>query len=76
MFGAAVSTACWLPQALKIVRERQARGISLMSTIALVVGGALWLVYGIARNDWPLICSSSASLTLLLTILRLKLRYG
>lgn len=67
---------CWVPQALKIIRDKETRAISLASTLVLAAGGAVWLTYGIARADWPLIASSSVSLSSVLLILRLKLRYG
>ncbi len=76
LIGAALSTLCGVPQALKIVRDKETRAISLVSTLGLVVCGLFWLTYGIARADWPLITSTSVSLTLTLVILRFKLRYG
>jgi MtN3 and saliva related transmembrane protein len=36
----------------------------------------LWLVYGVALIDWPLMTSSAVTLALMLVILGLKLRYG
>jgi MtN3 and saliva related transmembrane protein len=41
-----------------------------------VFGLFLWLIYGLERDDWPLIIADAASLTLAVTILGLKLRYG
>lgn len=76
MLGAVLTTACWLPQTWKIIRERETRAISLTSMLALTLGGALWLIYGFARLDWPLISSSAVSLALMLVIVSLKLRYG
>jgi MtN3 and saliva related transmembrane protein len=37
---------------------------------------ALWLIYGLALIDWPLIASSVVTLALMLVILGLKLRHG
>lgn len=74
--GATLTTACWLPQAIKIVRERETRGISLSSTAAFAVGILCWLIYGVALVDWPLIGSNAVTLALMIVILRLKLRYG
>ena len=74
--AAALSTVCWVPQALKVVRDKETRAISLASTLGLAIGGGVWLAYGIARAEWPLIASSAASLALTLVILRFKLRYG
>jgi MtN3 and saliva related transmembrane protein len=41
-----------------------------------VFGLLLWLVYGLAIDDWPLIGTDTVSLILATTILGLKLRYG
>jgi MtN3 and saliva related transmembrane protein len=36
----------------------------------------LWLIYGLAIHDWPLIGSNAVTLALMAPILVLKLRYG
>jgi MtN3 and saliva related transmembrane protein len=74
--GATLTTLCWLPQALKILRERDTRAISLPATAAFTIGIALWLVFGVALVDWPLIGSTSVELVLMSVILGLKLRHG
>jgi MtN3 and saliva related transmembrane protein len=74
--GAVLTTLCWLPQALQILRARDTRAISLPATAGFSAGIALWLVYGIALADWPLIASSAVTLALMLVILGLKLRLG
>ena len=76
MTGAALTTVCWLPQALKTIRERETRSISLSATGMFTFGMALWLAYGVALIDWPLITSSVVTLVLMLVILGLKLRHG
>ena len=42
--GAALTTLCWLPQALKVIRERDARALSLPATLAFTLGIVLWRV--------------------------------
>ena len=74
--GALLTTVCWLPQALQIMRERDTRAISLTTTSGFTAGMFLWLVYGMALADWPLIGSSAITLALMLVILALKLRHG
>jgi MtN3 and saliva related transmembrane protein len=74
--GAVLTTICWLPQAIQILRERDTRAISLTATAGFTVGMALWLVYGVALADWPLIGSSVVTLALMLVILGMKLRLG
>ena len=74
--GAVLTTVCWLPQALQIIRDRDTRAISLTATAGFTAGIFLWLVYGVALIDWPLITSSAVTFALMLVILGLKLRYG
>jgi MtN3 and saliva related transmembrane protein len=74
--GAALTTLCWLPQAVKIIRDKDTRAISLVATIAFTAGIAFWLAYGVARVDWPIIGANVITLALMLVILALKLRYG
>ena len=74
--GAMLTTLCWLPQALKIIREKETRELSLPGTSAFTLGIMLWLIYGIAIGDWPLIGSNAATLALMAPILTMKLRYG
>ena len=74
--GATLTTLCWLPQALKVIREKETRALSLPATGAFTLGVMLWLVYGLAIDDWPLIGSNAVTLTLMTPILVMKLRYG
>jgi MtN3 and saliva related transmembrane protein len=74
--GAALTTLCWLPQALKVIREKETRALSLPATVAFSLGVVLWLVYGLAIGDWPLIGSNAVTLALMAPILAMKLRYG
>jgi MtN3 and saliva related transmembrane protein len=74
--GAVLTTLCWVPQAIKIVRERETRAISLPGTWLCVLGVLLWLIYGLAIADGPLIGSSIVTLAMTGTILALKIRHG
>lgn len=74
--GATLTTLCWLPQALKVLREKETRALSLSATLAFTFGVALWLVYGLAIDDWPLIGSNAATLALMLPIVVMKLKFG
>jgi len=74
--GAALTTFCWVPQAIKIIRDRDTRAISLPGTALCVLGVVLWLVYGLAIVDAPLIGSSIFTLAMTSVILVLKIRHG
>jgi MtN3 and saliva related transmembrane protein len=74
--GAILTTVCWLPQAIKIIRDRDTRALSLSTNLGFTIGILLWLIYGMALPDWPLIWSSAVTLALMLVIVALKLRHG
>ena len=74
--GAVLTTLCWLPQVLKVIREKETRALSLPATVAFSLGVVLWLVYGLAIGDWPLIGSNAATLALMAPILAMKPRCG
>jgi MtN3 and saliva related transmembrane protein len=74
--GAVLTTVCWLPQTMKIIRERETRAISLAGTALSVLGIFLWLIYGLAIVDGPLIASSVVTFALTAVILVLKIRHG
>jgi MtN3 and saliva related transmembrane protein len=74
--AAVLTTLCWLPQVIKILRDRETRAISLWGTTLCVVGVLLWLVYGIAIADGPLIGSSAVTFAITAAILALKIRHG
>ncbi len=76
MTGAALTTLCWLPQALKILRDKDTRALSLWTNLAFTAGVVLWLIYGLAIDDKPLIASNAVTLALMVPILAMKLRYG
>ncbi len=74
--GAVLTTLCWVPQAVKIIRERETRAISLSATTLSGLGVLLWLIYGVAIVDAPLIGSSLVTFAITMVILVLKLRHG
>ena len=74
--AATLTTLCWLPQAIKVIRTRHTRDLSLVSQAAFATGVALWLAYGILIESTPLIIANAITLMIATTILALKLRHG
>lgn len=74
--AAILTTLCWVPQAVKIIRDRETRAISLIATTLSVLGILLWLIYGLAIANAPLIGSSAISFAITAAILGLKIRHG
>lgn len=70
------TTSAFLPQALKIVKTKHTKDLSLSMYSILTTGVALWSVYGMVNHDWPLVIANMVTLVLAGWILLLKLRYG
>ena len=74
--GAVLTTICWLPQAIRLVRHKDTRAISLTTNLTFGIGLIFWLIYGIAIVDWPLIASNAVSVVFTSVIVAMKLRHG
>ncbi|MFZ5485490.1 MAG: SemiSWEET transporter [Pseudomonadota bacterium] len=74
--AATLTTCSFVPQALHTFRTRDVRGISLSMYAAFTVGIALWLVYGLLLQAWPIVAANAVTLTLAGAILAMKIRYG
>ncbi len=74
-YGAAfLTTAAFVPQALKSWVSRDLSGISLWMYSLFSLGVALWLAYGIALDSLPIILANSVTLVLAGVVLSLKIR--
>lgn len=74
--AAALTSLCWLPQAWRTIRTRDTKAISLWTQILFACGVALWLAYGVLIVSWPVIAANAMTLTLVLAIIAMKLRFG
>lgn len=74
--AAAMTTLAFVPQALKTIRTRDTRSISLGMYVVFTIGIAFWLVYGIAMNSMPMILSNIVTFLLSATILGLEIKHG
>ena len=77
MTAATLTTLCWVPQAVRIIRTRDTRAISLVTQATLAGGVALWLAYGcLLVGSIPLVAANAVTLALVTAILIMKLRFG
>jgi MtN3 and saliva related transmembrane protein len=70
--AAVASTTSFAPQALKIIRSRDTSSISTAMYAVTVTAFALWLVYGLKLQSWPLIVTNGICLALAGFILVMK----
>jgi MtN3 and saliva related transmembrane protein len=71
----ALTTTAFLPQVIKTWKTRSAKDLSLGMFSLFCLGVLLWLVYGIAVNDVPVIAANMLTLMLASTLLFFKLRF-
>jgi MtN3 and saliva related transmembrane protein len=74
--AAVLTTLSFVPQVWHTFRTRDVSGISLGMYSTFTVGVALWLAYGIARSDWPVVGANAVTLALACMVLGMKLRFG
>lgn len=73
--GAFTSTSTF-PQLLKTWRTKDATDVSAGMFSVLTIGVILWTIYGIQKNDVPIIATNSLAIILNCTMIIFKLRYG
>lgn len=75
LLAGSFTTAAFLPQVVKTWRSRSAKDLSLGMFSLFCLGVALWLVYGVAVNDLPVIAANLLTLLLASSLLYFKLRF-
>jgi MtN3 and saliva related transmembrane protein len=74
--AAGVCTATSLiPQVVKTIKERKAEDVSLAMLLVLGTGISLWIVYGIKKNDLPIIATNAFSLLVNITMVIWGIKY-
>ena len=73
--AATCTTLSFVPQAVKIIKTKHAKDLSLPMYSILAAGIFLWLVYGILIKDLPIILANAIALLFTSTILVLKIKY-
>lgn len=73
--GAFCTTISFLPQVVKVLREKDASSLSLSMYLIFTFGVCLWLIYGLLKHDSVLIVANFITLLLVSVILFTKIRY-
>lgn len=71
--AAALTTLAFIPQTLHSLRSRDLSGVSLGMYSMFTLGVALWLLYGLILESWPMIIANTITLALAGTVLYLKI---
>ena len=75
-FAAAVlTTASFLPQAIKTIRTKDTSGISLFMYSLFALGTLLWFLFGLFSNNQPVMIANAVTLVFACIILVYKIKY-
>ncbi len=69
------TTLSFLPQLVTVYKTKSAEDLSYSWLAIFSVGLILWLIYGILLLSAPVILANAVTLTLLVLIIALKIRY-
>jgi len=73
LLAALMTTISNIPQAYKIIKTRETKGVSAWSNLVLLIGLIVWVVYGCLQNDWPIIIANAISAIITAIVIFLKL---
>ncbi|MFN3958540.1 MAG: SemiSWEET transporter [Parvularculaceae bacterium] len=73
--AALLTTASFLPQAIRVIRTNDTRAISLVMYLMFTVGVGLWFAYGLALGSAPIILANAVTFLLAAVILTQKVRH-
>ncbi len=73
--AALCSITSFIPQVVKIAKERDASSVSLRTYALTVTCFVLWTIYGVMTKAWPITFANSAALCLSSAVLFMKWRF-
>ena len=75
LLAGAITSAAAIPQVVRTYRTRHARDISIWQPVLLNVGMVMWLIYGLAIDDTPLIAANIFSIACYSILIVMKIIY-
>ena len=74
--AAILTTAAYVPQAIKVIRTKHTQSISLMMYCCMTAGIFCWFLYGVALESPSLILANGITCLLAALILVMKIKHG
>ncbi len=74
--AATLTMFSFVPQIIKVLRNKSAKDVSLMTILQLSLGVTLWIAYGYYLKDPVIITANSVTLASLIILLFLYFNYG
>ncbi len=75
LVGVVTGSLTFVPQVYKAWKSRSVGDLSIWMILILLLNVTIWLVYGIAKNDFAMILANSIILSLSLLMLYFKLTF-
>lgn len=75
LFAGGCITISTIPQIIKVWKTKKVKDISLKTFSILTFGILVWIIYGILKEDLPIIITNSVSLCLNLTMIYFIITY-
>ncbi len=73
--AAIITTFTFLPQVIKVWKEKSAKDVSSLMFIIAITNEILWIGYGILRNDWIIIATNAILMIMAIAILYFKQKF-
>lgn len=70
-----LTSVSMIPQLVKVLKEKDVENISWGMIVVLLTGVSLWVVYGILKDEWPIILSNGFSVLVNTTLLIYYFRF-
>lgn len=70
-----LTTIAFIPQVVKIWKSKSAKDVSLPAFATFTAGLAIWIAYGVVKQDPPIVLWNVVTIALAIAILVMKVRY-
>jgi len=70
-----LTSVSMIPQLIKVLKEKDVENLSWGMIAVLLTGVSLWVVYGIMKDEWPIILSNGFSVLVNTTLLIYFFKY-
>jgi len=74
--AATLTMFAFVPQIAKVLKNKSAKDVSLITLLQLSLGVSLWVIYGVFRKDPIIILANGITLATLIILLLLYFNYG
>ena len=76
LLAGSLTTIAFIPQVIRAWRTQSTKDVSLSMFAILCAGVFMWIVYGLAIGDMPVIIANVITLCLAGSVIVAKLRFG